>query len=129
MPRTIPGPPKYTTACGPSEGDPDVPAVYAYSDGAFRDQTPRHAEYVEGVLHEDLGKWVAVKIRSLQLLETVALDYALLGQREESERFLSTNLTPFLPQLKVQGVDPKACAASLESLPEGVAGSMAGGAR
>ena len=119
---------RYTTACGPSEGDPDVPAVYAYSNGAFADRTPSHAEYLEGVLHEDLGKWVADKIRSLQLLETVALDYALLGRRGESERFLSTNLTPFLPELKVQGVDPKACVASLESLADGVAGSVTRGA-
>ena len=119
---------KYITACGPSEGDPDVPAVYTYSNGAFRDQTPRHAAYVESVLHQGLGKWATEKIRSLQLLETVALDYALLGRREESERFLSTNLTPFLPQLKAQGVDPNACVASLESVAEGVAGSMTSGA-
>jgi len=62
-----------------------------------------------------------MKNRSLDLLETLALDYAAVGRKDEGKRFFALNLTQFIPALQNQAADPNACLESLdnylESLP------------
>lgn len=111
----------YMTTCG-SHGDAaDVISVYAFEDGRYSDQTPKFRDYLQEVLRQNLVKWRQEKNRSLNLLQTLAVDYAVLGQREEGKRFFALNLNLFMPSLQEQNVDPNACQENLESLVDSLA--------
>lgn len=105
-----------TTLCGSREDAADLLSVYAYTDGQYTDQTARFADFFQSVVRKDLAKWSREKARSMELLQTLAVNYALAGQREEARRFFATNLAGFVPQLRGVGVDPNSCLEDLEAL-------------
>jgi hypothetical protein len=106
----------YMTNCGTHEDAADVLAVYAYAEGHYTDQTARYADYLAGVLRQNLAKWRQEKARSLALLQTLAVDYAALAQKDEAKRFFAMNLSLVQPSLKERNLDPNTCIESVESL-------------
>jgi hypothetical protein len=106
----------YGTTCGTRQEDADVVSVYAYVDGRYTDKTATFPDYLSELLRQNLAKWKGEKTRSLELLQTVAINYAMLGQRDEGARFFAMNLNLFMPDLKTRGVDPNACIDDLEAL-------------
>ncbi len=109
----------YQTLCS---GSVDLPAVYAYAGGQYTEQNARSAEYLKSTLEQDLARWSRQKSRSMQLLQTLAAEYAMVGQRDEGERFFNLNLPPFLPELEKSGVDSGACQEDVASLLDRLAG-------
>ncbi len=99
----------YRTLCGGHEDAADVPAIYAYSNGRYDNQTDRHVEYLRGLLQQNMQKWGRDKERSLKLLQTIATTHALLGERELGKRQFAMNLPALLPSLRQRGVDINAC--------------------
>lgn len=106
----------YRTICGSHEDAADVPAVYDYVDGRYSDQTARHISFLQDVLRRNLDKWSKEKDRTLRLLHTLSVNYAVLGQREQGKRFFAMNLPPLVPDLGKRGVDPNACLEDVEIL-------------
>jgi len=106
----------YRTVCGSHEDAADVISVYEYKDGRYNDQTRRNAAFVESLIRQRLAKWAQPKNRSLQLLQTLAADYALLSRRDDARRFFAANLSLFLPDLRKNGIDPNACIEDVENL-------------
>jgi hypothetical protein len=106
----------YMTSCGGHEDAADVLTVYTYADGRFTDQTARFPDYLGSVLRQNLAKWKQEKARSLQLLQTLAADYSLLGQKDTGKQFFALNLNLFLPTLTQRNLDPNACINDLENL-------------
>lgn len=104
------------TACGPREDAADVISVYSYSGGQYKDETSRFADYLQGVLRENLARWSREKSPSLGLLQTLAAQYAVLGQPNRAKNFFAENLARFLPQMKQQGFDATSCKEDLDSL-------------
>ena len=104
------------TACGTQEDAADVISVYSYSDGQYIDQTLKFTDYLQGVLRENLAKWSREKSPSLGLLQTLAAQYAVLGQPDRGKIFFAQNLARFLPQLKQQGFDGAGCRDDLNGL-------------
>jgi hypothetical protein len=113
----------YRTFCGGHNDAADVLSVYDFVNGRYADQTASHAEFFQAVLEENLKKWSKAKDRSIQLLQTLALNYATLGQRDEGKRFFAMGLPELLPTFKKKGVDPNACMDDVESLMERMAGA------
>ncbi|HUU12476.1 MAG TPA: hypothetical protein VM182_02060 [Terriglobia bacterium] len=111
----------YRTICGTHEDAADVPAVYDYVDGQYSDHTLLHVSYLQDVLRENLAKWSKEKERTMRLLQTLSLEYAVLGQREQAKRFFAMNLTPLVPDLGKTGVDPNACIEDVEILVDKIA--------
>jgi hypothetical protein len=106
----------YLTACGTHFDAADVPAIYAFAGDRFQDQTMKFEDYLQEVLRQDLAMWRQEKNRRMNLLQTVAVDFALVGQKEVGKRFFALNLTPLIPSLQSHNVDPNACLDALESL-------------
>ena len=106
----------YVTTCGTHADAADVVSVYTLADGRYTDQTARFGDYLEEVLRQNSAKWRLEKNRSLRLLQTLAIDYAAVGQRDQGKRFFALNLSQFLPSLQRQNLDPNACIESLETL-------------
>ncbi len=106
----------YRTFCGGHDDAADVLSIFDFVDGRYVDQTANHADFFQTVLGENLKTWSKEKERSIQLLQTVAVNYAALGQRDEGKRFFAMNLPELLPALKKKGVDPNACIEDFESL-------------
>ncbi len=106
----------YLTGCGTHYDAADVLSVYAYRAGAFTDQTAQFGGFMDSVLRQNLAKWRQEKSRTLELLQTLAADYAVLGQRDEGQRFFAMNLNPFVSRLKAQGLDPNACLDDMANL-------------
>ena len=106
----------YRTVCGSHEDAADVISVYEYKDGRYTDQTRQNAAFVESLITQRLAKWTQPKNRSLQLLQTLAADYAQLGRRDDARRFFAANLSLFLPDLRKNGTDPNACIEDVENL-------------
>jgi hypothetical protein len=106
----------YRTLCGLPADAPDVLAVFDYVNGQYTDQTSKHADYLQALLRQNLQKWSRPRERSLQLLQTVAVSFAVLGSREEGKRFFAMNLPSVLPALRERGVDPNACLEDMEGL-------------
>jgi hypothetical protein len=104
------------TACGGRDEAADSIAIYAYADGQYQDQTSKFGDYLQGVLHTDLARWSREKSPSPGLLESLAVLYAQLGQPDRAKKFFSENLTHFLPGMKTQGTDPKACLDDVNNL-------------
>jgi hypothetical protein len=103
----------YQTLCS---GSVDLPSVYAYAGGQYTEQNTRSVEYLKSAIEQNLARWSREKSRSIQLLQTLAADYAMLGKRDEGERFFNLNLPPLLPELEKSGVDSGACQEDVASL-------------
>jgi molybdopterin-guanine dinucleotide biosynthesis protein A len=93
-----------------------VLAVYAFTGGRFQDQTAEYSDYLQEVLHQNQAKWRQEKNRTMDLLQTLAVDYAVVGQKDEGKRFFALNLDQFIPSLQKRQVDPNSCLESLEGL-------------
>ena len=106
----------YATACGTHFDAADVLAVYAFTGGRFQDQTANFGDYLQEVLRQDLAKWRQEKNRSMDLLQTMAVDFAVVGQKDAGKRFFALNLNQLMPSLQSHNVDPNACLDALESL-------------
>ena len=104
------------TACGTQEDAADVISVYSYSDGQYKDQTMKFSDYLQGVLRENLAKWAREKDPSLGLLQTLAAQYAVLGQADRGKIFFAQNLARFLPEMKQEGFDGTGCRDDLNAL-------------
>ena len=106
----------YMTACGSHFDAADVLAVYAFIGDHFQDQTVNFGDYLQEVLRQNLAKWRQEKNRSMDLLQTVAVNYAVVGQKDAGKRFFALNLTQLMPSLQTHNVDPNACLDALENL-------------
>lgn len=106
----------YRTVCGTHADAADVLTVYEYTNGQYTDQTSRYVDFLQSALRQNLQKWSREKERSLQLLQTIAAGYAVLGRREEGKRFFAMNLAAALPELRKRGADPNACIEDVEAL-------------
>ena len=104
------------TTCGTHYDAADVLAVYAFTDGRFQDQTVNFGDYLQDVLRQDLAKWRQEKNRNMDLLQTVAVDFAVVGQKDAGKRFFALNLNQLMPSLQSHNVDPNACLDALEGL-------------
>jgi hypothetical protein len=106
----------YATSCA-GQGEPaDVLSIYAFIDGHYVDNTNQYADYLAGILHQNLAKWHQEKSLSLGLLQTLAGQFAQLSQKDEGKRFFAMNFNRFLPSLQQRGVDPNVCLDDLETL-------------
>ncbi len=110
------------TSCGTHADAGDIFSVFAYAGGQYADQTPHFAEFLSTLLRQNLAQWAQNKYRSLHLLQTLTLNYAALGQRDEANRFFAMNLGQFLPELKNKGMDPNTCLEDIGSLVAGLPG-------
>ena len=106
----------YVTPCGSHAAAADVVSIYAIEDGLYADQTEKFRDYLQGALRQNLVKWQQAKNRNMNLLQTVAVEYAALGQRDEAKRFFALNMTQFVPTLRNQEIDPNACLEGLAEL-------------
>lgn len=106
----------YATTCGTHYDAADVLAVYAFSGDSFQDQTASFGDFLQETLHQDVAKWGQAKNRNMSLLQTVAADFAVVGQKEAGKRFFALNLSQIMPSLQSNNVDPNACLDALESL-------------
>ena len=91
-------------------------AIYAFAGGRFQDQTVNFGDYLQEVLRQNLAKWRQGKNRTMDLLQTVAVDYAMVGQKDAGKRFFALNLSQLIPSLQSHNVDPNACLDALQSL-------------
>ncbi len=105
-----------TTSCGNHYDAADVLSVYAFAEGSFQDQTENFGEFFQDALRQDLAKWRQEKYRNMALLQTVAVDFAVVGQKDAGKRFFALNLNPLMPNLQSRNVDPNACIDALETL-------------
>jgi hypothetical protein len=106
----------YTTSCGDYSDAADVLSIYASTDGQYVDQTNQYADYLTGILRQNLTKWRQEKSPSLRLLQTLAAEFAQLGQKDEGRRFFAANFNPFLPNLQQRNIDPNVCLDDLDNL-------------
>jgi hypothetical protein len=110
----------YMTACGSHYDAADVLAVYAFIGDHFQDQTVNFGDYLQEVLRQNLAKWRQEKSHTMDLLQTVAVDYAVVGQKDAGKRFFALNVTQLMPSLQTHNVDPNACLDALETLTDRV---------
>ena len=106
----------YMTSCGDHSDAADVLSIYASSNGQYVDQTNQYADYLTGILHQNLTKWRQEKSPSLRLSQTLAAEFAQLGQKDEGKRFFAANPNLFLPILQQRNIDPNVCLDDLENL-------------
>jgi len=97
----------YQTVCGSRSDAVDVLSVYDYAGQAYTDRTSQFPGFLDDDLRHNLERWE--KAPSLQLLQTIAVGYARLGQRNLSDRFLAMNLGRFARELRERNVDPNTC--------------------
>ena len=108
------------TACGNHFDAADMLAVYTFTGSRFEDQTGKFGDFLQEVLRQNLAKWRQGRNRSMELLQTVAVDFAVVGQKEAGKRFFAQNLTQLMPSLQGHNVDPNICLDSLENLADSV---------
>jgi hypothetical protein len=106
----------YTTTCDDQAEPADVLSIYAFVNGQYVDDTNEYADYLTGILRQNLTKWGQEKSLSLGLLQTVAAQFAQLGQKDEGKRFFAMNFNRFLPNLQQRGIDPNLCLEELQNL-------------
>lgn len=104
------------TACGGHFDAADVLSVYSIADRRFQDQTVKFKDYFLDVLRQDLTKWRQQRTHSMEELQTIAVDYAVIGQKEVGERFFALNLNQLIPSLESNNVDPNVCLEDIENL-------------
>jgi hypothetical protein len=104
------------TACGDHAEAADVLSIYAFINGQYIDGTNQYADYLTGILRQNLTKWRQQKGLSLGLLQTMATQFAQLGQKDEGKRFFAMNFNRFLSNLQQRGIDPNVCLDDLGNL-------------
>ena len=104
------------TACGSNFDAADVLSIYSIADGRFQEQTTKFRDYLQEVLRQDVARWRQEKSHSMDELQTLAVDYAVVGQKDAGERFFALNLSQLMPSLQSHNVDPNTCLDDLESL-------------
>jgi hypothetical protein len=119
----------YMTTCGGHPEAADVLSIYAFVNGQYVDNTKEYTEYLTGILRQNLTKWHQEKNPSLGLLQTLAAQFAQLGQKDEGKRFFAMNLNPFLLNLQQRGIDPNVCLDDLQSLMDRLPGVQAAASR
>lgn len=105
-----------TTPCGSRDDAADVISVYAYNNGQYVDQSLHFSDYLQEILQDNLAKWSREKNPSLGLLQTIAAQYAMLGQPDRAKKFIGENLAHFFHEMQQQGFDPATCKEGLNSL-------------
>jgi hypothetical protein len=105
-----------TTTCGSHYDAADALSVYAFIGGSFQDQTAKYGDFFQDVLRQDLAKWRQDKNRNMELLQTVDVDFAVVGQKDAGKRFFALNLNPLMLSLQSHNVDPNSCLDALETL-------------
>jgi len=116
----------YSTTCGDQAEPADVLSIYAFINGQYVDSTNQYADYLTNVLRQNLTKWRQEKNLSLGLLQTLAAQFAELGQKDEGKRFFAMNFNRFLPNLHQRGIDPNVCLDDLENLMDRLPGVQPG---
>jgi len=106
----------YSTTCGDQAEPADVVSIYSFVNGQYVDNTNQYADYLTNILRQNLTKWRQEKNLSLGLLQTLAAQFAELGQKDEGKRFFAMNFNRFLPNLQKRGIDPNVCLDDLENL-------------
>jgi hypothetical protein len=106
----------YMTACSGHAEAADVLSIYAFVNGHYVDNTNEYADYLAAILRQNLTKWRQEKNLSLALLQTLAAQFAQLGQKDEGKRFFAMNFNPFLLNLQQRGIDPNLCLDDVQSL-------------
>lgn len=106
----------YLTACGNHYDAADVLSVYAYAQGRYQDHTANFRDFFQDVLRQDLAKWRQERTHSIGLIQTIAVDYAMVGQKDEGNRFFALNMNQLLPMLQRRNIDPNVCLESLAEL-------------
>jgi hypothetical protein len=106
----------YMTTCGGQTEAADVLSIYAFVNGQYVDNTNEYVDYLTGILRQNLSKWRQEKNLSLGLLQTLATQFAQLGQKDEGKRFFAINFNPFQLNLQQRGIDPNLCLDELENL-------------
>jgi hypothetical protein len=106
----------YMTACGNHYDAADVLAVYGFAQGQFQDQTANFGDFFQDVLRQDTAKWRQEKTRTVELLQTIAVDYSRVGQKDAGNRFFAQNLPQFEPTLQSHNIDANDCLESLGEL-------------
>lgn len=106
----------FVTACGNHYDAADVLAVYAFTGGHFQDETVNYGDFFQDALRQDLAKWRLQKNHTMELLQTIAVDFAMVGQKDAGERFFALNLSQLMPSLQSHNIDPNACLDSLATL-------------
>jgi hypothetical protein len=106
----------YATTCGTQADAVNVPAIYTFTGDRFQDETVNFGDYLQEVLRQDLAKWRQEKNRSMDLLQNVALDYAMIGQKAAGTRFFALNLSQLMLSLQSNNVDPNACLDSFQNM-------------
>jgi hypothetical protein len=104
------------TLCGLHEDAPEVESVYGYAHGQYVDQTSLYGDYLEDELKRDLKQWNNEKLRSLHLLQNIAVGYAETGKKDKGKRFFAMNLSPFVDHIQQLGYDPNGCIDDLDNL-------------
>jgi hypothetical protein len=112
----------YATTCGDRAEPADLVSIYAFINGQYVDDTNHYADYLTTVLRQNLTKWRQEKSLSLGLLQTLAAQFAQLGEKDEGKRFFAINFNQFLPTLQQRGVDPNVCLEELDNLVDGLQG-------
>jgi hypothetical protein len=106
----------YATTCGSQSDAVNVPAVYSFTGDQFQDATVNFGDYLQEILRQDLAKWRQEKNRSMDLLQNVAVDYAMIGQKDAGTRFFALNLSQLMSSLQSNNVDPNACLDSFQNM-------------
>lgn len=106
----------YRTVCGLHADAADAVFVYAYKDGKYSPDTRAFLPYLNRVLQQNLAEWKAPKARSLHLLQSIAADYATVGQPAAGVAFAAQNLPAFDAQFGSEGIDPRACSQDVSNL-------------
>jgi hypothetical protein len=104
------------TTCGGHAEAADVLSIYAFVNGHYVDRTGDYADYLAATLRQNLTKWRQEKNLSLALLQTLAAQFAQLGQKDEGKRFFAMNFNPFLLNLQQRGIDPNLCLEDVQNL-------------
>jgi hypothetical protein len=113
----------YVTTCGGHAEAADVLSIYAFVNGQYVDDTNEYADYLTGILRQNLTKWRQEKNLSLALLQTLAAQFAQVGQKDEGKRFFAMNLNPLLLNLQQRGIDPNLCLEELQNLMDRLPGA------
>ncbi len=101
--------------CRSNDDDADLVSIYTYTGETYREQTWQFTGYFESALRENLAKWSRQTVRSLGLLQTLAINYTLSGQRAQGEALLTQSLPDFAEDLGKVGLDPKTCQNELQA--------------
>ena len=105
----------YGALCGGRDDAADIVSIYAFTDGQYTDQTSSSASFLKNTLKQNLEKWSHENVRTLGLLQTLVVNYAVLGQRDQAKRFFATNLGQFLSKLQKDQLNPNTCVDDVEN--------------